>query len=456
MPPSGTVEGLILGKRVVLDAAGIETAVASALACQRSLKAMSSFERAQILDRVAQALRAAREDLASGMAKESGYLTLRDMQLEVDRSVEVFTLSAALARVGLDETINIDAVARGRGAIGLVKRRPFGTVLGITAFNGPILIAAHKIAPAIVAGCPVIIKPSPRVRQSAIRLAECVLSAGWPAEALAVLPATDEQTAALIRDERLPVISFTGGDFGWQVKDMVPRKRVHLELGGVGAVIVAADADLDLAARECAMGGFVRSGQACLSVQRIYVQRPVYSRFLDRLRQEIARIVVGPVADPETQVGPLVDAAAASRVDDLIEDAVARGARRLCGGPREQGLVPPTLLADATAEMRVMRREAFGPVVAVAPFDAFEEAVAEANAIGGAIHTGIFTSNLDTAFRLADEVDAGGVIINGSNAWRVDQMPYGGVGKSGFGREGIRSMVEEYTEPKVIVVRRQG
>ena len=456
MSPTRIVEGLVLGKRVALDAAAIEAAVAGALACQRSLKAMSSFDRAEILDRVASALRAAREDLASAMADESGYLTLRDMQLEVDRSVEVFTLSAALARVGLDQTINIDAVARGRGAIGLVKRRPFGTVLGITAFNGPILIAAHKIAPAIVAGCPVIIKPSPRVPRSAVRLAECVLSAGWPAQALAVLPATDEQTAALIHDERLPVISFTGGDFGWRIKDMAPRKRVHLELGGVGAVIVAADADLDLAARECAFGGFVRSGQACLSVQRIYVQRPAYSRFIERLRQEIERIAVGPVADPRTQVGPLVDVAAASRVEELIEDVLARGARRLCGGAREQGLVPPTLLADATAEMGIMRREAFGPVVAVAPFDTLDEAVAEANAIGGAIHTGIFTSNLDTAFRLADEVDAGGVIINGSNAWRVDQMPYGGVGKSGFGREGIRSMVEEYTEPKVIVVRRQG
>jgi acyl-CoA reductase-like NAD-dependent aldehyde dehydrogenase len=329
-------------------------------------------------------------------------------------------------------------------------------VLGITAFNGPILIAAHKIAPAIVAGCPILVKPSPRVPESARRLGECVLSAGWPADALAVLPATDEQTVALIRDERLPVISFTGGDFGWRVKDMAPRKRVHLELGGVGAVIVAADADLELAARECAIGGFVRSGQACLSVQRIYVERPAYGRFLELLKARIDQIPVGAIANPATEVGPLVNAAAAIRVEELVADAVDRGARRLSGGARSGDLLPPTLLADVTPQMRIMRREAFGPVVAVAPIDTLDEGVFEANAIGGAIHTGIFTSNLDTAFRLADEVDAGGVIINGSNAWRVDQMPYGGVGKSGFGREGIRSMVEEYTEPKVIVVRRHG
>ena len=456
MSPSSVAEGLVLGQRVALDAGQIETAVAAAHACQRALRALSGFDRAEILDKVANALRAAREDLAEGMASESGYLTLRDMQLEVDRSVEVFTLSAALARVGLDETVNIEAVGRGRGAIGWVKSRPFGTVLGITAFNGPILIAAHKIAPAIVAGCPILIKPSPRVPRSAVRLAECVLAAGWPVEALAVLPATDAQTVGLIQDERLPVISFTGGDFGWRVKDMAPRKRVHLELGGVGAVIVAEDADLPLAARECAIGGFVRSGQACLSVQRVYVQRPVYARFLELLKLEIDRIPVGPVTDPRTQVGPLVDVAAAQRVDELIADALSRGARRLCGGNLDRGLAPPTLLADATAEMRIMRREAFGPVVAVAPVDALDEAVAEANAIGGAIHTGVFTTNLETALRLADEVEAGGVIINGSNAWRVDQMPYGGVGKSGFGREGVRSMVEEYTEPKVIVIRRQG
>jgi acyl-CoA reductase-like NAD-dependent aldehyde dehydrogenase len=446
--------GLIRGSRAPLGPEAIETAVAGIAASLRPLRALSSFDRAAILDRIAAALRDDRQELAEALARESGYLTLRDMLLEVDRSIDVFTLSAALARVGLEETVNLDAVARGRSAIGLVKRQPIGPVLGITAFNGPILIAAHKIAPAIVAGCPIVIKPSPRVPEAAVRLGEYVLGAGWPAEALAVLPVSDPQTLELIRDERLPIVSFTGGEFGWRIKEMAPRKRVHLELGGVGAVIVAADADLDLAAAECAVGGFVRSGQACLSVQRIYVERPAYETFLDRLGRQVGRIAVGPVTDAKTEVGPLVDAAAAAKIEDLIADAVGRGATRLCGGERNGNLVPPTLLAGATAEMRVMRREAFGPVIAVAPVDTLDEAVGETNAVGGAIHVGIFTSNIETAFRLADDVQAGGVIINGSNAWRVDQMPYGGVGNSGFGREGIRYMVEEYTEPKIIVVRR--
>lgn len=447
--------GFVAGARTPIDAAQMEAAMVGSQSAMRGLRSLSSFDRATILDRVAAALREDRQNLAAALARESGYLTVRDMLLEVDRSVDVFTLCAALARTGMEETINLDAVPRGRSAIGFVRRRPIGPVLGITAFNGPILIAAHKIAPAIVSGCSILIKPSPRVPDAAVRLAEHVIAAGWPAEALAVLPVSDEQTAALIRDERLPIISFTGGDFGWRIKEMAPWKRVHLELGGVGAVIVAADADLDLAAAECSIGGFVRSGQACISVQRVYVERPAYPSFVERLTERIGGMVVGDVSNEATQVGPLVDTGAAAKVETMIADAVKKGARRICGGSREGDLVPPTLLADATPDMLIMRKEVFGPVVAVAAVDTLDEAVMEANAIGGAIHTGVFTNNLDAAFRLADDLDAGGVIINGSNAWRVDQMPYGGVGKSGFGREGVRSMVLEYTEPKVIVVRRR-
>lgn len=449
-----TPQGLVSGVRTHLDPEAVESAVAAIATSQRGLRSLSSFDRAAILDRVSASLLRDREKLAAALARESGYLTLRDMLLEVDRSIEVFNLSAALARTGLDKTVNLDAVARGRSAIGLVKRQPIGPILGITAFNGPILIASHKIAPAIVAGCSIIIKPSPRVPEAAIRLGEYVIDASWPRDALAVLPISDAETGELIRDDRLPIISFTGGDFGWRIKDMAPRKRVHLELGGVGAVIVAADADLELAAAECALGGFVRSGQACISVQRIYVEKAVYQPFLDRLNARIGMIAVGDVADPNTQVGPLVDAAAATKIDDLIADAVSCGAIRLRGGERDGNRLPPTLLANATPNMRVMRREAFGPVIAVASVDTLDDAVGEANAVGGAIHVGVFTSNIETAFRLADDLQAGGVIINGSNAWRVDQMPYGGVGKSGFGREGIHAMVEEYTETKVIVVRR--
>jgi acyl-CoA reductase-like NAD-dependent aldehyde dehydrogenase len=445
--------GLVSGRKVNLTADTIESAVAHVSAVAQSLRKLSSFDRANVLDKVAALLASDKATLARRLTDETGYLTFRDMMLEVERTIEVFTLAAAVARIGIEETVNLDAVARGRNALGIIKREPIGPVLGITAFNGPILIAAHKIAPAILANTPIVLKPSPRVPNSAVALGEHVVAAGWPSDALAVLPVDNEGTARLIRDPRLPVITFTGGEFGWRIKDMVPRKRVHLEMGGVGAVLIAADADLDLATEQCSLGGFVRSGQACLAVQRVYIERSVYADFLSRFAKRVAGIRVGEVADPATEVGPLVSVEAAGRVSSLIDDAIMKGARRLCGGSRVGAAVPPTLLADATGAMRVMREEAFGPVVAVAPVDTLDEAVHEANIVGGAIHVGIFTQSICTAFRLAEELHAGGVIVNGSSAWRVDQMPYGGVGTSGFGREGIRYMVEEYTERKIVVIR---
>jgi len=433
----------------------VEAAVSGAVSAARAVKALSSFDRAAILDAVVEDLRARKAELARAMAAESGYLTLRDMMLEVDRTIDVFTLCAAAARTGFDEAINLDAAARGRDSVGLVKREPIGPILGITAFNAPMLIAAHKLAPAIVAGAPIVLKPSPRVPEATVLLAKAVVQAGWPNKAVAVLPVDNAGTEALIRDPRLPLITFTGGDFGWRIREMAPRKRVHLELGGVGAVLVAADADLDLAAEQCTIGGFVRSGQACLAVQRIYVERAAYAGMVERLRPRVAALQVGDVAAESTDVGPLVSQQAASHVEALIADALKKGARRICGGVGEGALVRPTLLAEATPEMAIMRQEAFGPVIAVSAVESLAEAVDEANATGGAIHVGIFTSNIDLALNLADEIRAGAVIINGSSAFRVDQMPYGGVGTSGIGREGVRYMVEEYTEPKTIVIRRR-
>jgi acyl-CoA reductase-like NAD-dependent aldehyde dehydrogenase len=445
--------GLVAGQRVRLDAAVIEDAVHGVSTVLRILRWLSSHDRAAILDRVVLSLKADADAIVDAMTDESGCLTRRDMVLELERTIEVFSLSAAVAREGITQTVNLDAAARGRDAIGIVKAEPIGPILGITAFNGPMLIAAHKIAPAIVAGAPVIIKPSPRVPNSAIVLAEYVVAAGWPAEALAVLPVDNDATMALVADPRLPIVTFTGGDVGWRIKDAAPRKRVHLELGGVGAVIVAADADLDMAAEQCTAGGFVRSGQACLAVQRIYIEQAAYAAFAERIAARVARLVTGDPRDPATEIGPLVDEAAAERVEALIQDAVEKGAQLLCGGTRTGALIQPAVVADVTPDMRLMRVEAFGPVVALAPVETLAEAVAETNAVDGAIHVGIYTSNLDVALTLADQVRAGGVIINGPSAWRVDQMPYGGTGKSGFGREGIRSMVMEYTEPKMVVIR---
>jgi acyl-CoA reductase-like NAD-dependent aldehyde dehydrogenase len=448
------VSAFIGGEDITLDEAAIERAIAGAVASMAGIRRFSSYDRAAILDKVVAGLKADADAIVDAMTEESGCLTRRDMVLELERTIEVFSLSAAVAREGIQDLVNLDAALRGRDATGLVKAEPIGPVLGITAFNGPMLIAGHKIAPAIVSGNPVIIKPSPRVPRSAILLAKRVVAAGWPKEALSVLPLDNEQTMQVIADPRLPIVTFTGGgEVGWKIKDAAPRKRVHLELGGVGAVIVAADADLEMAAEQCTAGGFVRSGQACLAVQRIYVQRAAYDRFIALMTARVSALVTGDPRDPKTEVGPLVDEAAARKVESLILDATGKGARLLCGGTREGALLQPAVLADVTPQMRLMRTEAFGPVVALAPVDTLAEAVAETNAVDGAIHVGIYTRDIDLALTMADQVRAGGVIINGPSAWRVDQMPYGGTGASGFGREGVRSMVMEYTEPKVVVLR---
>ncbi|WP_074118104.1 aldehyde dehydrogenase family protein [Bradyrhizobium sp. AS23.2] len=442
----------IAGEEKPFDGQSVESAVALAAGSTATTRKTSSADRAAVLDRVSTSLAQRADLIAQSLEDESGYLTLFDMQLEVQRAIEVFTLTAAFARTGMSEALNVDAIDRARGAFGYVKREPIGPILGITAYNGPLLIPAHKIAPAIAAGAPIVIKPAPRVPRSAISLARLFVEAGWPKEAIAVLDVDNETTAALIRDQRLPVISFTGGEFGWKIKDMVPRKRVHLELGGVGAVFVAADANITLAARECAAGGFVRSGQSCISVQRIYVEQQRYEEFVRALKESVIAMQEG--ASGGAPIGPMVDESAAIRVQNLVEDAVQRGGSVACGGRRTGSYLEPTLVAGASADMSLMRMEAFGPVVAVATVSSIDEAISEINAVSGAIHHGIYTANIDAAFRFCEEVNAGGVIVNGPSTWRVDHMPYGGVGTSGFGREGVRFAVEEFTEPKVIIVRR--
>lgn len=246
--------GFVSGERCVADAQRVERAVVNAATAAAKVRRTSSFDRAAILDRIAVALAARPNELAQALADESGYLSAKDMQLEVQRAVEVFTLTAAYVRTGMSESLNLDAVERARGAIGYIKREPIGPILGITAYNGPLLIAAHKIAPAIAAGAPIVLKPSPRVSEAAVNLAEVVAEAGWPSDAIAVLDIDNDATMVLVRDPRLPVISFTGGAIGWKIKEAAPRKRVHLELGGVGAVFVAVDANIPLAAKECSAG----------------------------------------------------------------------------------------------------------------------------------------------------------------------------------------------------------
>lgn len=452
-----TLEALVGGERVPLadPEAMLEGAVAGVVAAQAEVKRLSAAERAAILDRVAAALRERAGTLADELAAEAGCLTRNDMVGEVDRAIDTATLTAAATREGFDTLVNLDGSSRGRDAISIVRRVPYGPMLGITAFNGPLLIPVHKVCPAIAASVPVVLKPSPRVPGAAIAFAELVVEAGWPADALAVLPVGSDLTMRLVRDDRLPVISFTGGAVGWEIKDAVPRKQVHLELGGPGAVLVAADADLEEAASQCVAGGFVRSGQACLAVQRIFAVPEVHDELVERLAAEIGKLAVEGRCEGAPDVGPLVDEASADRVWGMLDDAREKGATIVTGGERDGVVIAPTLLADVTPDMAVMRGEVFGPIIAVAKVGSLAEALAEANSVGGMLQAGVFTRDVDLALSVADELDAGGVIVNGSNAWRIDSMPFGGTGQAGSGREGVRAMVTEITTTKNIVIRQR-
>lgn len=437
-------------KKAIVSEPLAEAAVAGLALAFSRVRKLSSYDRAAILDHVAQGLAAEVETIAQDLAAETGYLTTNDMRLEVRRAVEVFTLAAAQTRNGFTEMMTLDAVDRGRNTHGFIRREPIGPVLGICAFNGPLLIAAHKVAPAIMVGAPILLKPAPTAPQGTIGLAERVVLAGWPADAIAVLDTPDEMTRSLITDPRLPVISFTGGAFGWTIKEMAPRKHVLLELGGIGATLIARDANLDKAATECAAGGYVRSGQSCISVQRIYVDQAVAAAFTEKFLQAVKKLESD---NPDDLFCRMVSEAAAARVDGFIADAQAKGAVIATGGTRVGAKFRPTVLVDANGEMAVMRSEIFGPVVAIQTFSSIDEAIDMINAVPGAIHHGAYTNDLTLANRFIDEIRAAGVIINGPCTWRVDSMPYGGTGSSGFGREGLLHAALEFTEPKAIVIR---
>jgi glyceraldehyde-3-phosphate dehydrogenase (NADP+) len=315
------------------------------------------------------------------------------------------------------------------------------------------MLVAHKLAPAMAAGCPVVLKPASQTPMSALALAGLIAESGWPAGALSVLPLASADAAPLVEDERFKLLTFTGSPaVGWDMKRRAGRKRVCLELGGNAAVIVHGDANLELAADRVVMGGFAYAGQSCISVQRVLVQRDVYDRFLSLFLPKVKALKIGHPLDEAADLSSLVAPSESVRVGRWFDEAEAAGARFLVGGHIEGHLVEPTVIADAPPEANVNCREIFAPVVTVTPYQTFEEALAMANASDFGLQAGVFTNDLRRAWRAFEALEVGGVVINDVSTWRVDHMPYGGVKQSGFGREGIRYAIEEMTEPRLLVL----
>ena len=378
---------------------------------------------------------------------------MKAAKVEASRAMSTYTFSAVEARKLAGEVVPMDASQAGEGKLALTLRVPHGVVGAISPFNFPLNLVAHKIAPALAAGCAVVLKPASQTPLSALLLAELETEAGLPPGWLNVLvgPAS-EIGDVLVEDERVSVITFTGSsDVGWKLRERAARKRVNLELGNSTPLIVEADADLEAAASATAQHGFSFAGQSCISIQRVYVQRDVYDRYVELLVPKVDQLVVGDPADEETDVGPVIDEGARERILEWIDEARQAGADILTGGELEGELIRPTVIAGAALDLKVSCEEVFGPVVTVTPYSTIDEALELANGTRYGLQAGIFTTDIRTALRAAQELEFGGVIVNEAPTFRADQMPYGGVKDSGNTREGPAYSVKEFTEQRVVV-----
>lgn len=429
-----------------------DDAIKRAAIAFEATRRLPSYIRADILRRVAGELTTRREEFAELITLEAGK-PIRDARTEVTRAIQTFTVAAEEAKRLGGELLPLDWLAGSENRWAVVRRFPVGPILGITPFNFPLNLVAHKVAPALASGNPILIKPAPQTPLSALRLGEIVGEAGWPEGGLSILPCSNDVAGQMLEDERIKKLTFTGSaEVGWMLKSRVPKKKVTLELGGNAAVIVHEDADLEYSAKRCVQGGFAYAGQTCISVQRIYVHEAVYEPFLERVVEGVRNLVVGDPRDERTDVGPMISVAAAERAESWIREAVQSGAKVLIGGERSGAFLMPTVLTDVTPEMTVSCEEVFAPVVVVSRYREFEEALRQVNASRYGLQAGIFTRDVERIFRAYEVIEVGGLIANDVPTYRADHMPYGGVKDSGFGREGVRSAIEEMTEPRVLVL----
>jgi len=445
-PYSGDVVGRVAR-------AGADEARRALDAAERAMaEPLPTHRRAEILDRTAELLAERHDEVARTISGEAGK-PMKAARVEAQRAVSTFTIAAAAARTLAGDVIPMDASQAGEGKLAFTLRRPIGIVGAISPFNFPLNLVAHKIAPALAAGCAVVLKPAGQTPLSALLLAELEQEAGLPDGWLNVLvgPAA-EIGDVLVADERVAMITFTGsGDVGWGLRERAARKKVSLELGNATPVLVEADADVEVAATKLAANAFSFAGQSCISVQRIYVRREIYDDFVARFVPKVEALRVGDPADEETDVGPVIDEGAKERIAAWIAEAKEQGATELAGG-EANGHLRPTVLADVTPEMKVSCEEVFGPVCTVSPYGSLEEGIDLANSTRYGLQAGIFTGSVDSALAAAQGLDFGGVTVNEAPTFRADQMPYGGVKASGNTREGPPYTVREMTEERLVVL----
>ncbi|MGI8435185.1 MAG: aldehyde dehydrogenase family protein [Nocardioidaceae bacterium] len=434
----------------------VQEAAEAAHRLRHEAAALPIHVRADALMQVSRSIADRAEEIAQLITAENGKPILWS-RAEVGRAVSVFRLAAEEARRWSGEVIRLDTDKAAEGRLAYVRHVPKGVVLAISPFNFPLNLVAHKVAPAIAVGAPVVLKPAPKTPLSALVLAEIIAGTDLPAGMVSVLNVPNDQASSLVEDDRLPVVSFTGsGPVGWKIQQAVPHKHVTLELGGNAAVVVCGDysdkADLEWAATRVATFANYQAGQSCIGVQRVFVAEALYDSFKELVLSKVDGLAVGDPADDATQVGPVINEEAAERIVSWVDDAVKAGAKLLAGGGRRGTTVEPTVLEGVASDARVSCEEVFGPVMMLEPVADDATAFAKVNDSPFGLQAGVFTRSLQTAFRAHRELEVGGVVVGDVPSYRADQMPYGGVKESGVGREGVRFAMADYSYERVMVL----
>ena len=428
----------------------IETAIAKAANAFEITRKLPVWKRAEALEKISAGIAARREEFAQTIALEAGK-PIRTARVEVDRAIYTFKVAAEESKRIYGEVVPLDWIPGTEGREAQVRRVPLGPIVGISPFNFPLNLVAHKVAPAIAAGNSIILRPASQTPVSALKLAEIIAASGWPAEAFSVVPSTTKDANPLVEDERIKLLTFTGSPaVGWGLKTRAGRKRVTLELGGNAGVIVHRDADVAYAAERVAWGGFSYAGQSCISVQRVYVHEDVYNSFMENFVQRVKSLKVGDPLDEATDVGPLIDPGAAQRVEEWLTEAEQDGAKVLTGGSRDGKMWQPTVLTNLQPTMRVSCQEVFAPLVGIYRYSDIKQAIDSVDESDFGLQAGLFTRDMNIVKQAFDEIEVGGLIVNDVPTFRIDHMPYGGVKQSGFGREGLRYAIEEMSELKLL------
>ncbi len=435
------------------DVGAIDQAIAGTVAATEPMRRMPPYERQAVLNHCVARFTERFDELATSLCIEAGK-PIKDSRGEVTRLIDTFRIAAEESvRIG-GEIMNLEITPRARGYFGMHRRVPIGPCSFISPFNFPLNLAAHKVAPAIAAGCPFVLKPASRTPIGALIIGEVLAETALPPGAFSILPCHRDGADLFTTDERLKLLSFTGSpNVGWALKAKAGKKKVVLELGGNAACIVDEDADVDDAVERLVFGAFYQSGQSCIGVQRIIVHDSVYEPLKAKLVEATKQLKSGDPSDEATFIGPMISEKEARRLDDWIAAAVAAGGKLLCGGHRKGAMLEATLLEEVPRDQKICTDEAFGPVAVLSRFTSFDDALAEVNDSTFGLQAGIFTRDIYKAHQAWEELEVGGVVIGDVPSWRVDNMPYGGVKDSGLGREGIRFAIEDMTEIRLMVVR---